>query len=347
MLLKRALILAAVLGFGLSSDVGCKDKKESETPGDSELGLKDNSRSGPSESNEDDFVSYGDGSDDEEVIEDDGEEEALERPEVKEVCKGRGKKRSCKMVDSNPKLTAYLGVKALSRGYKWGMSPDDVIKVLGREIEKEYKKRQKNAKGAQDHDSNRKWKNAQYADLKRGHIRFTSGSRHKWGVSLIQYDFEDDNAEEMVWTRDNTLRKFFFFKDGELWKLVYAFNVTKWPGMKYEEVVDQKFKIWFGVNPVLKVKNDPKDGHALLRYYEWTAKDNSRIRSFDQAGVHGVFVISVVDGDAEESIGERLPNVGVEEKFSDDVGDVLGGSDVKYDEDGNIVQGKPPEDDLD
>ncbi len=351
MLLKRSLILATVLALGMFSDVGCKEKGET-TPPDDESGLEDDtpsSPSGPSEDNEDDFVSYADPeedmAEDSEVTDEEGNK--LERPEVKEVCKGRGKKRKCEMKDTNPGLTALLGVKALTKGYNWGMSPDDVIAVLSKDIEKEYKVRQKKSGDAMAQDRNRAWKKEQLNDLKKGHVKFTSSSRHKWGVSLIQFDFEDDNSEEMVWTRDKTLRKFYFFKDGELWKIVYAFNVEKWPGMKYDEVVESRFKAWFGINAEAKLKTDPKDARPLLRYWEWKAQDNSRIRSFDQSAVHGVFVISVVNGTAEDLIGERLPNIGTEEKFSDDVGDVLTGSDVKYDENGNIVEGKPPEEEFD
>ncbi|MCA9717966.1 MAG: hypothetical protein H6713_23160 [Myxococcales bacterium] len=352
MLLKRSLILAAALGLGLFGDVGCKDKGDTKTPDNDEIGSEEkdapsSTDEGPSEANEDDFVSYTDPG--EEIAEGevtDEEGKKIEKPEPKEVCKGKGKKRTCKMVDPNPGLSAMLGVKALTKGYKWGMTPEDVIAVLAKDIDKEYKKRQKKANDPMSQDRLRAWKKEQLSELKKGHIKFTSSSRHKWGVSLIQFDFEDDNGEEMVWTRDNTLRKFFFFKDGELWKIVYAFNVEKWPGQDYEKVVEGSFKTWFGINPESKLKTDPKDARPLLRYYEWKAEDTSRIRSFDQSPVHGVFVLSVVNGTAEDQIGERLPNIGVEEKFSSDVGDVLTGSDVKYDENGNIVEGKPPEEEI-
>ncbi len=54
--------------------------------------------------------------------------------------------------------------------------------------------------------------------------------------------------------------------------------------------------------------------------------------------VHGVMVLAVIDGNAESSIGERLPNLGKEAGYSDVVSDVLGGTDVCYNADGDIVQ---------
>ena len=41
---------------------------------------------------------------------------------------------------------------------------------------------------------------------------------------------------------------------------------------------------------------------------------------------------------AEKRIGERLPNVGSDDKLTDVVNDALGGSDVCYDKSGNIAE---------
>jgi hypothetical protein len=149
----------------------------------------------------------------------------------------------------------------------------------------------------------------------------------------------------MIWVKEGSkLRKFYFFKDGQLWKIVYAFNKEKWPDKDYEGVVENSFKKWFGVNPAAKVKQDPKTAAVLLRYNEWTGEKNEKVRSFDMTEVHGVIVIAVVDGVQETSIGERLPNLKGDNKFTDTVGDVLGSSDVAYDEKGNIIEGKSPVD---
>jgi hypothetical protein len=66
--------------------------------------------------------------------------------------------------------------------------------------------------------------------------------------------------------------------------------------------------------------------------------DNEKIRSFDMTQVHGVIGLAVVDGNAESRIGERLPNLSKEENYSDVVSDVLGGTDVCYNNDGDIVE---------
>ena len=75
-----------------------------------------------------------------------------------------------------------------------------------------------------------------------------------------------------------------------------------------------------------------------LRYLEWKAFDGERVRSFDMTDVHGSHILVLVNGKAEDRIGERLPNAREDAKFDTDVEDVLGGSDVCYDADGNMVE---------
>ncbi|MCB9567711.1 MAG: hypothetical protein H6710_10960 [Myxococcales bacterium] len=351
-MLKRSSIASIALGLaflgGAVLDIGCKKPEETKTPDEEQLAAKEPSgSSGASEDNEEANVGYSASEGEEGGADTPSEDmdaaaakgdDKLKRPEPKEVCKGKGKKRECKMVDPDPGTSAQIGVNALIKGYTWGMSPDAVLAELGKSVEAEYDKKQKAAKDATTQDRNREWRKEQLDELRRGHVKFTSGSKHKWGVSLIQFDFADDSNEEMVWTRSGRyLRKFFFFKDGGLWKIVYAYQKEKWGDKEYEAVVDESFKKWFGMMPEAKVKQDPKTAAPLLRYNEWTSKNNEKVRSFNLSAVHGVYMLSVVDGNIESSIGERLPNIKEDEDFSSDVGDVLGGSDVEYDADGKII----------
>lgn len=262
-------------------------------------------------------------------------------------CKGKGKKKECKMVDSKPKISAAIGTRTLLADFRFGMTPMHVFKLLTKEIDVEYDKKQAAAKDPTQQDRNRAWRQDSVNLLKANHVKFTVSSKHRWGVSLIQYEYEDDSNEEMLWIKANpSLRKFYFFKDDELWKVLYAYSTDTWPGKTYDDVVEEKFKKWFGPSPAEKVKTDPESGAPVLSYNEWESADNMFVRSFDMTAVNGVIVLAVVDKDAESRIGERLPNLGRDDKFSDDVTDILGDSDVCYDKDGNIQEcsdgGNPP-----
>ncbi len=353
----KPVYVATFLGLLLAADAGCK-KKETEQPDVTDDELAPKKSKGVSEANEDSQISSGP------ATEDSGEtapattdmdsavakeDPSKKRPEIKEVCKkkttGKGKAKKtetvCEMVDSNPKLTASIGIASLTKGFEWGMSPDAVLAKLGESVTKSFDDQLKETTNPMDQDRLRKERSEQLNELKKGNVKFTANAKHKWGVSLIQYEFADDSNEEMIWIKEGTkLRKFYFFKDGALWKIVYAFNKEKWPDKDYQGVVDNSFKKWFGVNPAAKTKQDPKTAAVLLRYHEWTGEKNEKVRSFDLTEVHGIVMIAVIDGNAEASIGERLPNVKGDHTFGGDVGDVLGGSDVAYDENGKIVEGK-------
>ena len=338
-------LFALALGLGLAA--GCQ-KKNTDNPeaGSNLLGPT------ASSSDDEDIDDFGDDDefawdDEEEGEEGAGEEEAVaprkklpKRAKASKKCKtkgkGKDKKKVCKYHDPKPKVSASHGVYALLGDFRWGMTTKQVFKVLGKDIEAEYTKRQKSNKDAMSQDTNRQWRKDQLQAIKSNHTKFTAGSKHRWGVSLIQFEYEDDNNEEMLWVRQpNGLRKFYFFKDGELWKIFYAYSTDVWPGKSYDDVVDEKFKKWFGPSPKQHEKKD-KEGRPQLIYLEWTSMEDEKIRSFDMTQVHGAIGLAVVDGRAEGRIGQRLPNIKEEEGFSDTVSDVLGGSDVCYNSDGTI-----------
>lgn len=292
-------------------------------------------------------------------LEDDGSEvEVTALPELPKPAKpvnkcvstkeGTGKKKKtvkkCGLTDPKPGVSASYGARTLKGDFRWGMSTKDVFKLLSREIEKEYQERQKKAgDDAMAQDSARAWRTEQLQDLKANHIRFKAASKHRWGVSLIQFEYEDDAEEEMLWVKANpTLRKFYFFKDGQLWKIFYAYSPDTWPGKAYADVVEEKFKKWFGISPTEKVKQDPETAEPLVRYFEWSSSDGDHVRSFDMTQVHGVVGLAVIDANAEKGIGERLPNVGRDDKFTNAVEGVLGGSDLCY-EGEEIVECKKDE----
>jgi hypothetical protein len=278
-------------------------------------------------------------------LDDDGEAVAVaelpplpKRADPVQKCTGKGAKKECKLVDPKPKVSAAHGVRTLMGDYRWGMSPTDVFKLMSKDVEDEYKERQKAAKDAIAQDGNRKWRQEQLQRIKANHIKFNSSTNHRWGVSLIQYEYEDDASEEMLWIKTTSgLRKFYFFKNGSLWKIFYAYSTDTWPGKAYEEVVEEKFKKWFGASPGAKVQQDPETKEPILRYYEWEAQDGEKIRSFDMTQIHGVVGLAVIDGKAEKGIGERLPNTKRKDRVNDVVEGVLGGSDVCYDKSGEIV----------
>jgi len=347
-LMSRGVALALGIALVSSCDKGSNKGTNEPDDGTNLLGVKP--ASSPSDSKGDDL-------DEEADADDPFTESALSaedlavtpRPELppraKEVTKcatvreGGKKKKECKPVDPKPEISAEHGVYTLMGDFRWGMSPAKVFKLLSRDIEAEAAKRQETATGPIEQDAARQWRHEQLQLLRGNYTKFTTASGHRWGVSLIQFEYEDNANEEMLWIRTaNGLRKFYFFKDGSLWKVFYAYGTDVWPGKSYADILQEKFYRWFGPSPEQKTKIDPKTSLPMLRYTEWKAQDGEKVRSFDMTELHGVVGLTVVDGPTEQRIGERLPNMPQESQYEGVVEGVFGGSDVCYNPDGNIVE---------
>lgn len=258
--------------------------------------------------------------------------------EPAEKCTGKGKSKECKIVDPKPEVTAAYGARKLMGRFRWNMDPKTVMSQLEKEIEEEFAEKQAKTKDPMEQDRNREWKRQQIDELAKNRVKFEKAAHHRWGVSLIAHEFKDDEGEEMIWVKSPTLKKFYFFKDDELYKVVYAYGTQAWPGEDFKTIVETKFKKWFGISPEDKVKIDPETNAPLIRWVQWNSADNDRVRAFDMTAVHGALVLSVTSGEAEERYGERLPETSDADNFSQSVDDVLGGSDICYDEEGNMVE---------
>ena len=261
------------------------------------------------------------------------------RPTVKEVCKGKGDGRKCTKKDPKPEVTAAYGARRFLEGMRWGMSRDEVLEALKREVEAEYQERQKATRDPVVQDKNRSWKREELDKLSLNLVSFDKRTQHKWGVSLIQFEYEDDTGETMLWLRSNSnLKKFYFFKNDTLWKVIYAYGMDSWPKEDHTKVKENHFMKWFGYTPNERVKQDPKTFAPIVRFTEWKSMDNDIIRAFDLTAVHGVHIVALISGEAEARIGERLPHVMEDGDFSDAVSDVLGGPALCYDADGNFIE---------
>lgn len=326
--MNRSICASLVFLLGLSVQVGCKPPEETDDP---DL------------TNEESLVGSReyDSEEDEEAALDSAWGERAELPpiaEPKEKCTGKGKNRECKMVDPQPEVTAAHGARKLMGRFRWGMDAKTVMVQLEKEIEDEYQDKQSKTKDPMEQDKNRDWKREQIAEIAKNHVRFEDAAHHRWGVSLIGHEFVDNEGEEMLWVKTPTLKKFYFFRDGELYKIVYAYGMQAWQGKTYQEVLDEKFKKWFGMSPERKSEIDEETQIKLVDYVQWDTADGDHVRAFDMTAVHGAFLLSLVSGDAEEYTGVRLPTRADEGEFTGDVNDVLGGSDICYDAEGNMIE---------
>lgn len=347
--------LFTLVGLGCATLGACKKKSDDDSETQSPYGMSDDDdlpSSGSDDGPSDEF-----GEDEEEEGDDElglgsGNDDRWDKPlaklpprtKARKKCRGRGKRRKCKMVDPKPGISASYGVREFMGPFRFGMSPAVVIKRLSKDIDAEYKKRMEGVDDPQEQDRHRNWRRAEVSKIRENHVKF-NGQNHRWSASIVQHDFEDDANEEMIWMREGDNKSFYFFKDDELWKIVRAYDPKGFEGKDFAKVVEDDWKKAFGPSPKSEKIKDTRSTDILLAYYEWQSSENGTVRAFDLSAVQGAYVLAVMDRGVEGRIGKRLPNSArtqgkVGGNVEGELKDVIGGSDVCYDEDGKMVESR-------
>jgi hypothetical protein len=120
-------------------------------------------------------------------------------------------------------------------GYKFGMSKDDVIGVLTKQLDDRYADLIKATSSVYDQDNLRKQKKADLARFTSSFVTF-EGKNTPWDVSLVEDEFAHNTNESMLvnWENQNgkNQRRFFFFFNGKLWKMFVSLDTSGIPDDK-------------------------------------------------------------------------------------------------------------------
>jgi hypothetical protein len=143
-------------------------------------------------------------------------------------AKARGKAPTKKLVNAQSKkaLGELMGV------YKFGMSKDEVIGVLSKQLDAKYKERLEGTTDTYAQDQLRKEKKKELSRLASNYVVF-DGKRTGWDVSLVEDEFAHNTGESMLVQWENqdgkNQRRFFFFADGQLYKMFISLDTSAWP----------------------------------------------------------------------------------------------------------------------
>lgn len=143
-------------------------------------------------------------------------------------------KAKAKPKQAAPPVTA-AGRKKLAElyaGFKFGLSKDEVLGVLMKQLEQKYEAQIKATEDIRAQDALRAEKKAELARIKQSYITF-QGQRTGWNVSIIEDEFAHHTGESMLERWENSggknQRRFYFFHDGKLWKMVVSLDVSILP----------------------------------------------------------------------------------------------------------------------
>jgi len=114
--------------------------------------------------------------------------------------------------------------------FKFGMSKDDVLKAISKQLDEQYDEKLKATTDIPTQDRLRKEKKAELARVE--FVAF-EGKRTGWDVSIVEDEFAHNTGESMLERWENqggkNQRRFFFFFEGKLWKMFISLDVSILP----------------------------------------------------------------------------------------------------------------------
>jgi hypothetical protein len=197
--------------------------------------------------------------------------------------------------------------------FKWGMTPDDVVKVIGdqmhlktvEDLKKEtdvYKQDQLRAKEKED------------IEKVRTSLAKFDGQKSGWDSSIIDKEFGHRNSESMLvmWEKDQ--RRFLFFSDNKLYKQYIAFNSEHpvFQGKSFDDfakLIQGRYGAAEMKMAAMRTKED-----VQLDHLEWPSANDTTLWAIDQSGFYGNYCLKLfqtsVNNQVEKSRAEHSPKAG-------------------------------------
>jgi hypothetical protein len=136
------------------------------------------------------------------------------------------KKPPTMAVDNRKKLDSLFGE------FKFGMTKDEVVGVYAKEINAKFDEKIKQTSDVAAQDRLRADRKKETKALSSSYVEF-NGKKTGWDVSIIEEEFAHNTGESMLEKWENkdgkNNRHFFFFKDGQLYKMFVSLDLTILP----------------------------------------------------------------------------------------------------------------------
>jgi hypothetical protein len=163
-------------------------------------------------------------------------------------------------------------------GFKFGMSKDDVLGVLRKQLDQQYEERIKATTDVRAQDNLRAEKRSELARVSKSYEEF-KGPPAGLDVSIIEGEFARNTGEAALDRWENSggknQRRFFFFYEGRLWKMFISLDVSILPADKKNfETFERVMQGQYGAG-------DVEPGLITWRTDEFHVRAMDKLRSHD------------------------------------------------------------------
>jgi hypothetical protein len=234
-------------------------------------------------------------------------------------------------------------VTELMGQFKWGMSKDEVLGVLDKQIDAKYGEKIKATGDIYSQNKLRKDATNEKKKLRDSWTEFGE-KESSWDVSIIdkEFDHKDDEAMLVVWEFDKDTgkdqRRFYFFVDGKLWKMFIQFNSEVFEGKTFADfqaVMEKRY----GAGAIA-MRTEP-DGTEVFDYIYWKS-EGVYLRAIDLTKFYSSFCFALSDDSVEGWIASRRNERNPKKKNDSAIADAVAEDPSKKGE-----APKPPEDNSD
>jgi hypothetical protein len=184
-------------------------------------------------------------------------------------------------------------VGELAGKFKWGMSPEEVEKVIAEAITAKYAELLKKEPDVYKQDQLRKDQTEEIQKVKDSYIKFdgVSPGNKEWATSLIQQEFAPRNDESMVTMWEKDQRRFLFFWHDRLYKQYIAFNAEHpvFAGKSFDDfakIIQNRYGPAQMKFAAMKTRED-----MTLHHLEWPAAGEFQLYAIDQSDFYGNFCL--------------------------------------------------------
>jgi hypothetical protein len=183
-------------------------------------------------------------------------------------------------------------ISELMGKFKWGMSPEEVTKVIGEGITAKYAELRKAEPDAYKQDVLRKQGDEEIQKIKESLVKF-DGQKTGWDVSIVDKEFGHRNNESMMvqWEKDQ--RRFLFFYHGKLYKQFIAFDASHpvFKGKSFDDFA-QIIQGRYGQAQMKFAKKRTSDDQEL-DHLEWPVSNDYLLHAIDLSSFYGNFCLMV------------------------------------------------------
>jgi hypothetical protein len=193
------------------------------------------------------------------------------------AAKTPAKKKSVVVTGEHKKALAEL-----YGGYKFGMSKDDVLAALQKQIEAQYAAKLQATSDIAQQDRIRRDQKADLQTVASSFVDF-DGHRTGWDVSIVENEFAQNTGESMMNQWENqggkNQRRFFFFYEGKLWKMFLSLDVSILPEDK------KNFDTFRGVMESKYGAGDVDTGVITWHAGDFDVRAVDRLKDYDALGL--------------------------------------------------------------